>query len=73
MLRLEEYVEIQVLKRQGKSMRAISAKLGVSRNTVRKYLRSAKRPKAKERPERPRWCNFLIAFRASGRSRFCTA
>jgi transposase len=52
MLRLEGYVEIQVLKRQGKSIRAISAELGVSRNTVRKYLRSAKKPKAKPRPER---------------------
>lgn len=52
MLRLEGFVEIQVLKRQGKSIRAISAELGVSRNTVRKYLRSAKRPQAKERPPR---------------------
>jgi transposase len=52
MLRLEGFVEIQVLKRQGKSIRAISAELGVSRNTVRKYLRNAKKPKAKERPVR---------------------
>lgn len=52
MLRLEGYVEIQVLKRQGKRIRAISAELGVSRNTVRKYLRSAKKPRAKVRPER---------------------
>jgi DNA-binding NarL/FixJ family response regulator len=36
MLRLEGYVEIQVLKRQGKSVHAISAELGISRNTVRK-------------------------------------
>jgi transposase len=52
MLRLEGYVEIQVLKRQGKSIRAISAELGLSRNTVRKYLRSAAKPKAKGRPQR---------------------
>jgi transposase len=52
MLRLEGYVEIQVLKRQGKSIRAISAELGVSRNTVRKYLRSKAKPRAKERPAR---------------------
>jgi transposase len=52
MLRLEGYVEIQVLKRQGKSIRAISAELGVSRNTVRKYLRSKAKPQAKERPRR---------------------
>ena len=39
MLRLEGYVEIQVLKRQGMSIRAISVELVVSQNTVRKYLR----------------------------------
>jgi transposase len=53
MLRLEGYVEIQVLKRQGKSIRAISMELGISRNTVRKYLRSLQRPKAKARLPRP--------------------
>src|SRR5258706_14277705 len=53
MLRLEGYVEIQVLKRQGKSIRAISAELGVSRNTVRKYLRTHQAPRAKQRPARP--------------------
>jgi transposase len=52
MLRLEGYVEIQVLRRQGLSIRAISAELGLSRNTVRKYLRSEHAPKAKERPAR---------------------
>jgi transposase len=41
MLRLEGFVEIQVLQRQGKSIRAISAELGIARNTVRKYLRGA--------------------------------
>jgi transposase len=52
MLRLEGYVEIQVLKRQGLSIRAISAELGISRNTVRKYLRSQRMPKAKRRAAR---------------------
>ena len=52
MLRLEGYVEIQVLRRQGKSIRAISAELGLSRNTVRKYLRSERVPKSKPRPAR---------------------
>jgi hypothetical protein len=33
MLRLEWYVEIRVLKRQGKSIRAISLELRISRNT----------------------------------------
>jgi len=32
-------VEIHVLHRQGESIRAIAQKLGVSRNTVRRYLR----------------------------------
>jgi transposase len=53
MLRLEGYVEIQVLRRQGLSIRAISAELGLARNTVRKYLRSEQVPKAKERAPRP--------------------
>ena len=52
MLRLEGYVEIEVLRRQGKSIRAISAELGISRNTVRKYLRGEVPPKMKPRPER---------------------
>lgn len=52
MVRLEGYVEIQVLQRQGKSIRAISAELGIARNTVRKYLRSEGPPKMKQRPLR---------------------
>ncbi len=42
MLRLEGYVEIQVLKRQGKSIRAISAELGVSRNARRVSICAAR-------------------------------
>ncbi len=37
---------------QGESIRAIAAELGVSRNTVRKYLRSEEVPKEKPRPKR---------------------
>jgi transposase len=40
------------LKGQGVSIRGISNKLGISRNTTRKYLRAAKLPKAKPRPKR---------------------
>jgi hypothetical protein len=69
MLRLERYVEIQVLKRQGKSIRAISAELGVSRNTVRKYLRSAKKPKSKQRPERISKLEPFAITSASGSAR----
>lgn len=39
MLTQETLVEIHVLHRQGESIRAIAQKLGVSRNTVRRYLR----------------------------------
>jgi len=53
MLRLEGYVEIQVLYRQGKGILAISAELGIARNTVRKYLRSQGAPKGNARPPRP--------------------
>src|ERR1700674_4042310 len=61
MLRLEGYVEIQVLKRQGLSIRAISAELGISRNTVRKYLRTQRTPQARARPRR---ASKLDPFRA---------
>jgi transposase len=40
MLVVEEAVEIRVLRRQGKSIREIARLLDVSRNTVRRYLRS---------------------------------
>jgi len=39
MLVAEEAVGIRVLRRQGKSIRAIARMLGVSRNTARRYLR----------------------------------
>jgi transposase len=52
MLVAEEAVEIRVLKRQGKSIREIARTLGVSRNTVRHYLRSEGLPRY-ERDARP--------------------
>ena len=45
MLEAEEAVEIRVLRRQGKSIRAISRMLGPSRNTVRRYLRTEGLPR----------------------------
>ncbi len=38
MLRYEEMLEIQILYKQGKSIRAISKELQLSRNTVKKYV-----------------------------------
>jgi transposase len=45
MLVAEEAVEIRVLRRQGKSIREIARLLDVSRNTVRRYLRSEGLPR----------------------------
>jgi len=53
MLGLEGYVDIRVLHRQGKSIRAIARELGVSRNTVRKYLRVDQVPEFTACPARP--------------------
>src|ERR1700756_2710102 len=52
MLVAEDAVEIRVLKRQGKSIREIARMLDVSRNTVRRYLRSEGLPRY-EREARP--------------------
>lgn len=53
MLGLEGFVDIRVLHRQGKSIRAIARELGVSRNTVRKYLRVDQPPAFNPCPTRP--------------------
>ena len=41
MLTQEQAVEIRVLRRQGMAIRAIARELGLSRVTVRRYLRDA--------------------------------
>lgn len=53
MLKWETSMEIQILSKQGKSIKAICRETGHSRNTVRKYLRSDDPPQYKERPKRP--------------------
>ena len=53
MLGQEGYVEIQVLHRQGMSIKAISRELGISRNTVRRYVRSTSVPVARRRSAKP--------------------
>ena len=53
MLGLEGYMEIHVKHRQGMSIKAISRELGVSRNTVRRYLRSETPPATQTRSAKP--------------------
>lgn len=52
MISLEEWVDVVTLRKQGLSIRAISRRLGVSRNTVRRTLRRGGPPKY-VRPPRP--------------------
>jgi transposase len=52
MLKLEGVMEIRILQQQGLSIRAIARQLGVSRNTVREYLRSDKPPAYSPREKR---------------------
>jgi transposase len=46
----EECMEIRILRRQGKSLPAIAKDVGLSINTVRKYLAQEDGPKYKTRP-----------------------
>lgn len=46
-------MEVRVLSRQGQSVRSIAKELGCSRNTVRRYLRSAGAPRYGPRAPRP--------------------
>ena len=52
MLKEEGVVEIMILRRQGYSIRGIARELGISRNTVREYLRTGKHPVYSSRPQR---------------------
>src|SRR5438477_5487931 len=52
MLRGRNVQQIYELHGEGQSIRAIARTLGLSRNSVRKYLRSDEIPKAKPRPLR---------------------
>ncbi|QBQ54426.1 IS21 family transposase [Nitrosococcus wardiae] len=49
MLKLEGWMEIRILHRQGLGIRAIARRLGVSRNTVRKALRGEEPPRYRRR------------------------
>lgn len=52
MLKQEGVMEIKILRRQGYSIRGIARELGISRNTVREYLRTDKQPIYSARPSR---------------------
>ena len=53
MLQKEQWMQIHVLKAQGLSLREIARRLGVSRNTVTRYLASHDVPRYKQREPRP--------------------
>jgi transposase len=53
MVGLEAALEIRVLHRHGKSIREIAREAGVSRNTVRRYLRDDEAVRYTARPARP--------------------
>jgi transposase len=53
MLTQEQAVEVRVLKRQGRSIRAIARELGLSRVTVRRYLREPEAQRYGPREPRP--------------------
>lgn len=53
MVGVEAALEIRVLHRHGQSIREIAREMGVSRNTVRRYLRDGEAGRYKPRPPRP--------------------
>jgi transposase len=53
MLQKEQWMQIHVLKAQGVSVREIARRLGISRNTVTRYLASEEVPRYKQREPRP--------------------
>lgn len=52
MVSYEEYMQIKIMRKQGKSLRAIACELGCSVNTVRKYLEDGALPDYQERVPR---------------------
>ena len=48
----EMALEIRLLAKRGKGLRAIAREIGVSRNTVRRYLRDGDADRYRQRPQR---------------------
>lgn len=69
MLTQEQTVEIRVLARQGHSIRHIARTLGVSRNTVRRYLRDPSVARYQPREPRPANWGHLNLICGNGSSR----
>lgn len=65
-MNLEQCMEIRILKKQGKSLRAIAGEMGVSVNTVRRYLAEDGAPRYKPRTPKP---GKLEAFKGYLRER----
>lgn len=53
MISKEEYMEIQILRKQGYRQKEIARELGVSKNTVKKYLKKEELPEYKSRAPGP--------------------
>lgn len=66
----EAALEIRVLAKHGKGVREIAREVGVSRNTVRRYLRSTDAARYRERPLQP---GKLSAFEDFIRQRLASA
>jgi transposase len=63
MLRRDKVIELQILHKQGKSLKALARETGLSINTVRKYVREQCEPSYQPRPERAKkleqYCDYL--------------
>ena len=63
MVTFETVMEIKILHKQGMSSRAIARELGISRNTVKRYLQAkSEPPKYTPRPAVASWMNTGIIF-----------
>jgi transposase len=71
MISKEELMNIQVLHQQGYSQRAIAKQLGISRNTVKKYLTS--NPVEHEYSSRPKPASKLDVYKPFLHSRIAQA
>ena len=69
MLILERCMEIRILRKQGKSLRAIAGEVGVSVNTVRKYLTDDQVSRHKRRAAKASKLEPFMGFCASGSKR----